>query len=441
MGDARSLLYVFDRGMGSYAVYASDTQTPTALPFSRADLTGHPSYALLYRCSLDRLGLVAGEQPVAGPADLKQRSLPSPFTAAYQLGPDDLGSWRQLPMLPDPITQLRLALDAPPTPPKPCVQISAKPRQLPNTESLTTLIAQPLDSEHVLASTGGNGTQVQFFLVASSSVVTLPELASSGVPNGAAFRFPDGELVLVGGSSVARAKGVSSAFAFDRSPPLLALDALSVDGTRSATSPKELFLIAQVRTSSALTLLHQDASGWSVLVPGNFPGVGRSVVTWAGLHEAFATGFRADRIVHYTPAGVVEEPVDLGGGEHFSVVRHLPGFGTIAGTNVGHLFKRNALGGWDPIPNSPLQIEIDSLAPYGNGFLAGANSSFVVEWDPVQQFCPMTALGGGTVFSIEPLGDRFVARTSNFADEMRLATVIELTLTAAAPPDDPCALP
>jgi hypothetical protein len=196
-------------------------------------------------------------------------------------------------------------------------------------------------------------------------------------------------------------------------------------------------LIAQGKNKN-LSLLHQDVSGWKVLVPGA-PALARPTVSWAGPGEAFASGFYPDRILHYVAHRASEEPLDLPSGEGVAVVRHLGRFGTVAATNLGHMFRRNPLGGWDPIPSSPLAIAIDTFAPYGNGFLVGANSSLVVEYDPVQQFCTPMAVGGGTVWELEPFGDQFVARTSNFADEMRPATVLFLTLTVPTPPSDPCA--
>jgi hypothetical protein len=108
--------------------------------------------------------------------------------------------------------------------------------------------------------------------------------------------------------------------------------------------------------------------------------------------------------------GLVLEAVDSPAG--FTSAGYLPEMGIVLGNSHGDFYV-NRGDSWEELPGSPLKVFPLVLAPYRDGFLAGAAFGGIVEHDG-QGFCPeVFQVAAASIMVLVPVGDAMIAVTED----------------------------
>lgn len=281
----------------------------------------------------------------------------------------------------------------------------------------------------------------RFFRASKGGLLPLASLATSA-PHLAGFFAGDDTLWLLGaGGQLLRGsvEGLEAQLAgFTEAPPLDALtgagpsDPIAMTGAPGA--PFELFVSIGGRT------LHRfDGERWS-LVTDQGDG-GAAGLVWIGPGEVLATGLRAGGVLHVLGASVRVEPLP----DAPLAIAEVRGYGILAATRGGILFRRGAEGTWEKIGESDLSAgPVVAIARFGAGLLLGEGAGRLAEYRPEAGFCPPVQ-DAQRIEAILPLGEGAVVAGTDRLDRLAITLLTPLaegpSLDCRRLPSDPHAVP
>jgi hypothetical protein len=112
------------------------------------------------------------------------------------------------------------------------------------------------------------------------------------------------------------------------------------------------------------------------------------IIAWNAPSDFFLVAPDQLDIFHFANGRASRETTPLAQmsqGDLFDGLRVVPGFGVIAGTQNGYVFMRDpVMGSWSSLNSQPVILEnaVYALAPYGTGFVYGAETGIVQQFYP-----------------------------------------------------------
>jgi hypothetical protein len=371
--------------------------------------------ALEYGCSIERLGLAAGRQPLlAEPTDVPR--LPPPRRVMSTR--IDTTEWEPSEMS-EPISLALRHLDLDPD--NICTSAraaySSMPVGVPVDGHADPSFAIPYDGETALiGSTDGK----VYRLSRDGVIARVPALEDREYRG--AYRAPRGDLWLISNrGTLARGTidGVQSvttttSFTDPRR-------GIAIAGPNDVDAPFELF--ATATSSDTRVFARFDGERWEKLAEVEpHDGLFLPAAAWLGPEHAIAIGVGRYRnsVVRYREGVIREErlPTDAGP----SSIMHHPTLGTIVGMDDGTIARNTGSDQWEAIPLAPPLRFVRTLAPVGDGFVFGASAEFNFLSYQFGQYFPAIGFCEGEVLTPDAIA---ASHLTSFADGSLIAATLQ----------------
>jgi hypothetical protein len=422
----RSILFAVTSKGHVRSVRAVDLPPGMAPRFPDLDIdAGGEIYALEFGCSLDRLGILAGDVPL-GADEAMIRLLPIPLR--LEAAPGRSGVFAAAPRdpLPPPLDSDLRRLMLPPD--NFCRTMSAEIQpqivDLGNLPRGGPTFATPIDAHSTLLGTEDG----HYFRVVDDLTVAPVDLGSKHWRAG--YTMPDGEIWLVGNdgkTAHGRVGGtftvVSSTTPFGAGDRRIAIRGPNVD------APFELFGESNQRVFARF-----DGSVWQKLAAAqNYDSIFFPAVAWLGPGQGAAIGVGSQRntVVRYDSGAVRQEL--LPGDSGLSAMMYEPGIGLIAGRDADGI-DVDAASDWTAMEPDQSVSYVRTLAAMPHGFMFGASTqqNFLnyefAQWYPETGYCPLTQYTDLAALYVGTLGDRaLVALTLEFFHAPMQIVVLQVT--------------